>query len=101
MRKGKCLLSKEEIIKMYEMGKSTIEIADIADVSDRYIKMVLKNANVIMRKHGNWKRKYLVNEDYFKTWSNNMAYVLGFFYADGFIASRTHTISFSQKKITS
>ena len=30
-------------------------------------------------------RKYNINQDYFKTWSNNMAYVLGFWYADGCI----------------
>lgn len=27
--------------------------------------------------------KYAVNENFFKQWSNKMAYVLGFFYADG------------------
>ncbi len=30
-------------------------------------------------------RKYKINQDYFKTWSRNMAYVLGFWYADGCI----------------
>lgn len=30
-------------------------------------------------------RKYNINQDYFKTWSNNMAYILGFWYADGCI----------------
>lgn len=30
-------------------------------------------------------RKYRVNQDYFKTWSSNMAYILGFWYADGCI----------------
>jgi len=28
-------------------------------------------------------RKYVVNDDYFKTWSSNMAYILGFWFADG------------------
>jgi hypothetical protein len=27
-----------------------------------------------------------------------MAYILGFFFADGFIASRTQTVSFAQKE---
>lgn len=30
-------------------------------------------------------RKYHINEDYFKTWSRNMAYMLGFWFADGCI----------------
>lgn len=30
-------------------------------------------------------RKYHINQDYFKTWSRNMAYILGFWFADGCI----------------
>ena len=30
-------------------------------------------------------RKYNINQDYFKTWSSNMAYILGLWYADGCI----------------
>lgn len=30
-------------------------------------------------------RKYSINQDYFKTWSHNMAYVLGLWFADGCI----------------
>lgn len=30
-------------------------------------------------------RKYYINQDYFKTWSRNMAYVLGLWFADGCI----------------
>lgn len=30
-------------------------------------------------------RQYHINQDYFKTWSPNMAYILGFWYADGCI----------------
>ena len=30
-------------------------------------------------------RKYNINQDYFKAWSHNMAYILGFWYADGCI----------------
>lgn len=34
---------------------------------------------------GNNARKYNINQDYFKTWSRNMAYVFGFWCADGCI----------------
>jgi len=30
-------------------------------------------------------RKYNINQDYFKTWSNNMSYILGFWFANGYI----------------
>ena len=30
-------------------------------------------------------RKYSINQDYFKTWSHNMAYILGLWFADGCI----------------
>jgi hypothetical protein len=36
--------------------------------------------------------KYSINKDFFKTWSNEMAYLLGFFCADGHLA--THRYSF-------
>jgi hypothetical protein len=36
--------------------------------------------------------KYSINKDFFKTWSNEMAYLLGFFCADGHLA--THRNSF-------
>lgn len=32
-------------------------------------------------------KKYSVNEDFFKTWSCNMSYVLGFWFADGYITN--------------
>ena len=33
----------------------------------------------------NNSRKYKINQDYFKTWSSNMAYILGLWFADGCI----------------
>jgi hypothetical protein len=38
---------------------------------------------------------YKVNEDYFKTWSHNMAYVFGLWCADGHIYAENNTYSFS------
>lgn len=77
-KNSKCKLSKSEIIHLYTEGKSTSEIAMLANVSARYIRMVLSDNNVPRRAIGSWKRKYDITEDYFKTWSNNMAYILGF-----------------------
>jgi hypothetical protein len=47
-RRNKSQKTKEEIIELYNSGKSTVEIALHANVSDRYIRMVLKDSNVEM-----------------------------------------------------
>ncbi|BAC13684.1 hypothetical protein [Oceanobacillus iheyensis HTE831] len=97
-RPRKRLLETEEIIRLYLKGESTTEIAKAANVSSRYIRMLLKDNNVEMRPIGSWKRKYRLNEDYFKTWSNNMAYILGFFIADGTVAKGAQFVSLAQKE---
>ncbi|MEC2758683.1 hypothetical protein P9Y28_31560, partial [Bacillus cereus] len=59
---------------------------------------VLSDNNVPRRAIGSWKRKYDITEDYFKTWSNNMAYILGFIAADGVIQKENQCVSISQKE---
>ncbi len=90
-------MSIPEIIKMYESGSRTVEIAEQANVSARYINSVLQSNDVTRRPRGSWLRQYTINENYFKTWSNNMAYLLGFFVADGNMPHDHQLISFSQK----
>ncbi|WP_227994805.1 helix-turn-helix domain-containing protein [Oceanobacillus sp. CFH 90083] len=97
-RLRKRALETKEIIRLYQKDESTTEIAKIANVSPRYIRMLLKDNNVEMRPRGSWKRKYTLNEDYFKTWSNNMAYILVFFIADGTVARDAQFVSISQKE---
>lgn len=97
-KKAKCKLSKSEIIHLYVEGKSTSEIAMLANVSARYIRMVLSDSNVPRRAIGSWKRKYDITENYFKTWSHNMAYILGFIAADGVIQKENQCVSVSQKE---
>ncbi|MCA1053854.1 hypothetical protein LCM10_02555 [Rossellomorea aquimaris] len=99
MANKKCTLEAEEMVKRYEEGMRTVEIAKLANVSVRYVNLVLRKHNVKRRAKGSWKRKYDVNEHYFKTWSNNMAYILGFFAADGCINRDLSSVSFSQKDI--
>jgi len=43
-------------------------------------------------------RKYFLNEDFFSSWTHEMAYVLGFWYADGHMRHmRSYRIIFSSK----
>lgn len=88
MPSRKITLDLPEIIKMYNDGMSTTEIAIAGNVSSRRITQILKKNNVELRPRGHWKRKYHINEDYFKHWSPNMAYILGFFLADGTITEK-------------
>lgn len=98
MPNRKITLDLPEIIKMYDDGMSTTEIAIAGNVSSRRITQLLKKNNVELRPRGHWKRKYQINEDYFKCWSPNMAYILGFFLADGVISGVGQTVSFAQKE---
>jgi len=43
-------------------------------------------------------RKYRVNDDYFKIWSHDMAYILGFWFADGCIFGDRFNISQHKKE---
>ncbi|MFD2925707.1 hypothetical protein [Halobacillus naozhouensis] len=55
-------LSNEEIIRLYNAGERTEDIAKKANVSARYIRMILKKENILKRPHGSWKRRYMVME---------------------------------------
>ena len=41
------------------------------------------------------RRKYIVNDNYFKKWSHDMAYILGFWWADGWISKRKRKNNYS------
>jgi len=44
------------------------------------------------------KRKYTVNQDFFKKWGPEMAYILGWFFSDGYISSKYACSSFHINK---
>ncbi|MFS0863835.1 endonuclease [Fredinandcohnia sp. 179-A 10B2 NHS] len=54
-KKRKRTLEFEEIFRLYQEGKETSEIAELANVSARYIRKVLNNNNIEMRPFGSWK----------------------------------------------
>lgn len=86
-------ISKEQVVSLYvNERKSTADIAKIGDVSARYIRKVLreKDVAIVERRRSNGQT---VNIDFFKTWSSEMAYVLGFILTDGCVNGNTFTIS--------
>lgn len=100
-------INGEEIESLYLDGMFLNEIADKFCINNSdTVKNVLINRNVKLRTKGESKsladkkyidthngRKYSLNHDYFKTWSNNMAYILGLIYADGNIHKTSFKIS--------
>jgi hypothetical protein len=92
-------ITDDIIIVMYKSGMSYKEMERITGISDRAIRNVLYKHQVEMNREqsSGQPRKHKVNEDYFKVWSHEMAWVLGMFITDGHMSSTTHSIVFSQK----
>lgn len=84
------------IFQMYKSGMSYKEMIPIVGLSCCAILNVLYKHGVAS-KHSGQPRKHKVNEDFYKVWSHDMAWVLGLFITDGHIHKQTHSISFSQK----
>lgn len=86
----------KEIALLYNNGEKTAIIAKKFELSERRIRQVLKKCGVTMRQPG--YRKYKLNENFFKTWTNEMAWVLDLIVTDGCI-NPTKSFSISQKDI--
>ncbi|PAQ15481.1 hypothetical protein CD798_06755 [Bacillaceae bacterium SAOS 7] len=89
-------ITDEMIIKLYKEGVSYKEMLPIVGLSDRAIRNVLHKHGVKVKSSGQ-PRKHKVNEDFFKTWTQEMAWVLGLFVADGTINKQVHSLSLTQK----
>ena len=65
------------------------------NLSQDVVKRILKQNGVYIRSYAESKqvqRKYFVNDDYFKTQTHNMAYILGLLAADGSISKNENGI---------
>lgn len=88
----------ERIVSLYNDGKTTREIANNVKMTQRGVRYVLNRYGVRLR----GKRRtngHRINEDFFKRWSAEMAYVLGFIYTDGNINGNTFSISQKERHI--
>ena len=92
-------ITDEIIIKIYKSGMPFKEMVPIIGISDRAIRNVMYKHSIPMNReqYSGQPRKNNVNEDYFKIWSHEMAWVLGLFITDGHVNKDIHSISFSQK----
>src|SRR5690625_1194432 len=92
-------ITDEIIIKMYKSGMPYKEMVPLTGISARAILNVIHKHGVPVNReqYSGQPRKHKVNENYFKTWSHKMAWILGLLITDGHINKATHTINFSQK----
>ncbi len=94
VRKAK--LSDEGIIKMYQSGMTYNEMLPLVGIGERGIRKLLNRSGIETTRTGS-ARIHHVNENFFKTWSHEMAWVLGMFITDGNISKDNPTITFAQK----
>ena len=82
-------ITDEMIIEMYLNGMAYKEMLPIIGLSSRGIRGVLYKHNVKMNRErsSGQPRKHKVNENFFKTWTNEMAWVLGMYITDEYILS--------------
>ena len=87
------------IINMYKSGMAFKEMMPLIGLSDRQIRNVLYKHGVQMNREqsSGQPRKHKVNENFFKVWTHDMAWVLGLFVTDGTVNKHIHSISFAQK----
>lgn len=92
-------ITDEMIIEMYKSGMPFKEMRPIVGLSDRAIRNVMYKHGIEMNRmqFSGQPRKHKVNEDFFKSWSHEMAWVLGLFITDGHVNRSTHSIVFAQK----
>lgn len=99
-------LTKDKLVSLYLKEKRSLgDIARLCEVSRTAVYKKLKKYNIIQRsksearleaqKQGKLPQQFFdINENFFSTWSSEMAYVLGLIITDGCI-SKTGVISLS------
>ena len=93
-------MTDEMIINMYKSGMSYKEMQPITGLSDRAIRNVMYKHGIEMnrKQFSGQPRKHKVNQDFFKSWTDEMAWVLGLFITEGHVSTRTHSIIFAQNE---
>lgn len=102
-------LNRDLLVELYHTQKKSLQdIANMFGCSRVYIFNLCKKYSIEIKTKssarsdasfkGKKVRYHFVNKDFFKTWSNDMAYILGFIYADGCVNHRLDYFSIAQKE---
>ncbi|KGX91484.1 LAGLIDADG family homing endonuclease [Pontibacillus marinus] len=91
-------MTDEKIIEIYKSGINYKEMEQVVGLtSTAILNIVYKHGEKANHKqYAGQPRKHKVNEDFFKTWTHEMAWVLGLFITDGCV-TRYNSITFAQK----
>ena len=79
---------------MYNSGESTKTISESIGVSARQVRNILRSAGVDISSRRRTDG-YIVDENFFRRWTSEMAYILGFILTDGNISR--NSIAIAQK----
>jgi hypothetical protein len=85
-----------EMVELYVSGVSSTVLGEKFNISSRQVRRTMVKLGVETRDAGQ-PRIHSVNEDFFKTWTPEMAYVLGMIASDGCI-STFNSFSIAQKE---
>lgn len=88
-------ITDEMIINWYQDKVPTKDIAQRAGLTKNGVRLVLRRNGVEIRS----LRKHPLNEDFFKEWSHEMAWVLGMIITDGNLHKDRAQVSITQKDI--
>lgn len=92
---GKIYLTKDQeqiIIDKYLQGASQKESGQAVGASYKIVQRVLKENNIPIRTQGKSRTLYHVNNNFFKTQTREMAYILGLLGSDGCVARNKNVI---------
>jgi hypothetical protein len=74
-------ITDDQIIELYLQGIPYLDMVAITGMTDRGIRKLLNRHGIETSR--STPRKHQVNEDFFKIWSHEMAWVLGIVITDG------------------
>lgn len=95
MKQFKDILTKDFLYTNLVINKlKQHEVAKIAGCTQTIISKYARRFNIELINH---HLVYNTNEHYFKKWSSNMAYILGFITADGYIYERKNSLRIELK----
>lgn len=92
-------ITDEAILIMYKSEMSFKDMESIVGLSSRAIRNVIYKHGIEVNRtqYSGQPRKNKVNEHFFKSWTHEMAWVLGLFVTDGHVNKQYLSIYFSQK----
>ena len=99
-------MNTHELINLYQNGVSLAELGRTTEYSPFIIKQILIKNGIVIRSRNEQnkfspqnQRKYSVNDNYFKTLSNNMSYLLGFIAADGCVLEKSNILQIALAEV--